>query len=123
MCVNSDVGLVHSVTRHVISLLGCHSSIGKNNVSCSQFFSLPAIIPDDCCNVGYKQTIVKARDWTRFINVPVSTIAQLFQLIVPRDGVLRQFSVNVDSNVLNNDQVKSIIYCCGLCFHCSFFVH
>jgi len=27
-CVNSDVGLVRSVTRHVISPLGCQSSIG-----------------------------------------------------------------------------------------------
>jgi len=35
-CLNSDVGLVRSVTRHVISSLGCQSPIGKNLVSCCQ---------------------------------------------------------------------------------------
>jgi len=37
-CLNSDVGLVRSVTRHVISSLGCQSPLGKNFVSCRQFF-------------------------------------------------------------------------------------
>jgi len=46
-CLNSDVGLVRSVTRHVISSLGCQSPIGKNFVSCCQLFSLPAIVPDE----------------------------------------------------------------------------
>ena len=50
------------------------------------FFSLPAIVLDECYNLGYTQTIVKARDWTRFINVPVSTITQLFELIMIREG-------------------------------------
>ena len=59
-CLNSDVGLVRSVTRHVISLLGCQSPIGKNFVSCSQFFSLPATVPDECYNLRYNHTIVKA---------------------------------------------------------------
>jgi len=38
-CLNSDVGLVRSVIRHVISSfsLGCQSPIGKNFVSCCQF--------------------------------------------------------------------------------------
>ena len=109
-CLNSDVGLVRSVTKHVISLLGCQSPIGKNLVSYSQFFSLPAIVPDECYNLGYNQTIVKACDWTRFIIVPVSTITQLFELIVTCDGVFRQFSVDVDGNVLTIKQVKSLIY-------------
>ena len=55
-CLISDVGLVRSVTRNVISLLGCQSPIGKNFVSCSQFFSLPAIIPDECYYLGHSQT-------------------------------------------------------------------
>jgi len=54
-CLNSDVGLVRSVT------LGCQSPIGKNFVSC-QFFSLPAIVSDEHCALGYKQILVKARD-------------------------------------------------------------
>ena len=56
-CLNSAVGLVRSVTRHVISLLGCRSPIGKNFVSCSQFFSLPAIVPDECYCLRHNQTI------------------------------------------------------------------
>ena len=55
-CLNSDVGLVHSVTRHVISILGCQSPTGKNFVSC-QFFRLSAIVPDECYNLGYNQII------------------------------------------------------------------
>ena len=73
-CPNSDVGLVRSVTRHVISLMGCQSAVDNNFVSCSQLFSLHAIVPDECYNLGHNQTIVMACDWTRFINVPVSTM-------------------------------------------------
>jgi len=51
-CLNSDVGLVRSVTRHVISSLGCQSPIGKNFVSCCPFFSSPAIVPDEYCALG-----------------------------------------------------------------------
>jgi len=107
---NSDVGLVRSVTRHVISSLGCQSPIGKNFVSCCQFFSLPAIVPDEYCALGYKQILVKARDWTRFVKAPICTITQLFELIMIRDGVYKQFSVIDDGNLLNIDEVKSIIY-------------
>jgi len=66
-CLNSDVGLVRSVTRHVITSLGCQSPIGINFVSCCKFFSLPAIVPDEYCALGYKQILVKARGWTRFV--------------------------------------------------------
>ena len=55
-CLNSDVGLVRPVTRHVISLLGCQSTIGKNVFSCGQFFSLHAIVPDEYCILDYNQT-------------------------------------------------------------------
>ena len=44
-CLNFDVGLVCSVTRHVISVLGCQSPMGKNFASCCQFSSRPAIVP------------------------------------------------------------------------------
>ena len=74
------------------------------------FFSLPAIVPDECYNLRHNQTIVKACDWTRFINVPVSTITQLFELIMIRDGIFSQFSVNVDGNVLTIGEVKSLIF-------------
>ena len=58
--------------------------------------------------------LVEASDWTSFINVPVCTITQLFELIMIRDGVHGQFSVNVKGNVLNIDEVKSTI-----CFICT----
>jgi len=109
-CLNSNVDLVRSVTRHVISLLGCQSPIGKNYVSCCQFFSLPATVPDEYCTLGYNQILVKASDWTRFVKAPISTITQLFELIVIRDGVYKQFSVIDDGNLLTIDEVKSIIY-------------
>jgi len=86
-CLNTDFGLVRSVTRHVIFSLGCQSPIGKNFVSCCQFFSLPAIVPDEYCALGYKQILVKARDWTRFVKAPICTITQLLELIMIRDGV------------------------------------
>jgi len=60
--------------------------------------------------MGYKQILVKARDWTRFVKVPICIIIQLFELIMIRDGVYKQFSVIDDGNVLNIDEVKSIIY-------------
>ena len=41
-----------------------------------------------------------------FINVPVSTITQLFELIMIRDGIFSQFSVDVDGNVLTIEEVK-----------------
>jgi len=70
-CLNSDVGFVRSVTRHVISSLGCQSPSGKNFVSCCQFFSLPSIVPDEYYDLGYKQILVQARDWTRFVKAPI----------------------------------------------------
>ena len=70
---------------------------------------MPAIVPHECYNLGHNRIIVKACDWTRFINVPVCTITQLFQLIMIRDRVFTQFSVNVDGNVLNIDEVESSI--------------
>jgi len=109
-CLNSDVGLVRSVTRHVISSLGCQSPIGKNFVSCCQFFSLPAIVPDEYYDLGYKQILVKARDCTRFVKAPIRIIIQLLELIMIRDGVYKHFSAIDDGNVLNIDEVKSIIY-------------
>ena len=112
-CLNYDVGLVRSVTRHVISLLGCQSPTGKNFVSCSKFFSVPAIVPDECYKLGHNQTIVEACDWTRFINVPVSTITQLFELIMIRDGIFSQFSADVHGNVLTIEDIKSLI--CLIC--------
>jgi len=128
-CLNYDVGLVRSVTRHVISSLGCQSSIGKNFVSCCRFFSLPAIVLDEYYGLRYKQILVKARDWTRFVKAPICIITQLFELIMTRDGVYKQFSVIDDGNVLNIDEVKSIIYFistmprhyCGLCIRCFVF--
>jgi len=60
--------LLHGV--YVISLLSCQSPIGKNFVSCCQFFSLPAIVPDEYYDLEYKQILVKARDWTRFVKAP-----------------------------------------------------
>jgi len=110
ICLNSDVGLVCSVTRHVIFSLGCQSLIGKNFVSCCQFFILPAIVPDEYYALGYKHILVKARDWTHFVKAPTCIIIQLFELIMIRDKVYKQFTVIDDGNVLNIDEVKSIIY-------------
>ena len=102
---------VHYTTCYFfIGLSIFETPICKNFVSCSQFFSLPAIVPDKCYNLRHNQTIVNASDWTRSINVPVSTITQLFALITIRDGVFRQFSVDVDGNVLTIEEVKSLIY-------------
>ena len=42
--------------------------------------------------------------------MPVSTITQLFEIIMIRDGVFRQFSVIVDGSVLTIEEVKSLIY-------------
>jgi len=67
-CLNSDVGLVRSVKRHVISSLGCPSPIG------CLFFSLPAIVPDEYYDLGYKHMLVMARDWTRFVKAPTRII-------------------------------------------------
>jgi len=50
------------------------------------------------------------RDWTLFVKTPIRIIIQLFELIMIRDGVYKQFSVIDDGNVLNIDEVKSIIY-------------
>jgi len=61
--------------------------IGKNFVSCCQFFSLPAIVPDKYNALGYKQILVKARGWTRFVKAPICIIIQLFELIMIRNGV------------------------------------
>ena len=56
-------------------------------------------------------SMVMAGDWTRFINVPVSTTTQLFELSMIRDGVFKQFSVNVDGDeLITVDEVKSLIY-------------
>jgi len=41
---------------------------------------------------------------------PVCIIIHLFELIMIRDAVYKQFSVIDDGNVLNIDEVKSIIY-------------
>ena len=71
---------------------------------------MPAIVPDECFNLGHNQTIVKAYDWTRLIDVPVRAITQLFELIMIRDGVFKQLSVNFGGNELNIDEVKSLIY-------------
>jgi len=79
-------------------------------VSCCQFFSLPAIVPDEYYDLGYKQILIKARDWTGFVKAPMRIIIQLFELIMIRDGDYKQFSVIDDGNVLNINEVKSIIY-------------
>jgi len=72
---------VRSVTRHVISSLRCQSPIGKNFVSCCQFFSLPAIVPDEYYALGYEQILVKARDWTRFVKAPICNIFSYSNLL------------------------------------------
>jgi len=58
----------------------------------------------------YKQILVKARDWTRFVKAPIYIIIQLFELIMICDGVYKQFSVIDDGNLLNIDEVKSVMY-------------
>jgi len=108
-CLNSDVRLVRSVTRHVISSLGCQSPIGKNFVSCTVFY-FTCNSPRRVCALGYKQILVKARHWTRFVKAPICTITQLFELIMIRDRVYKQFSVINDGNLHIIDEVKSIIY-------------
>jgi len=46
----------------------------------------------------------------RLVEAPICIIIQLFELIMICDGVYKQFSVIDDGNVLNIDEVKSIIY-------------
>ena len=75
-----------------------------------QFFSLPAAVPDEYCTLEYNQILVKASDWTRFVKAPISTITQLFELIMICDGVYKQFSVIDDGNLITIDEVKSMIY-------------
>jgi len=44
------------------------------------------------------------------VNNNIYHIIQLFELIMIRDGVYKQFSVIDDGNVLNINEVKPIIY-------------
>jgi hypothetical protein len=74
------------------------------------FFSLPAIVPDEYFTSGYNQNLVKASDWTRLVRVSLSTITQLFKLIMICDVIYKQFSVIDDGNLLNIDEVESRIY-------------
>ena len=47
--------------------------------------------------------------------MPVRTIAQLFELIMIRDGVYGQFSASVDGSVLDIDEkVNDLFYLCCL---------
>ena len=60
-------------------------------VNTSSLVVSSAIVPDECHNLGHNQTIAKACEWTRFINVPVSTITQLFELIMIMTEFLDNF--------------------------------
>jgi len=72
-CLNSDV-LLHSML-----FLHWVVSLRLANTSCLvvSFFSLPAIVPDKYFALGYKQILVKARDWTRFVKAPVCSLQSL----------------------------------------------
>jgi Reverse transcriptase (RNA-dependent DNA polymerase) len=109
-CINSDNSLVRSVTRHVISLSGCQSPIGKNFITCCQIFGLRVNVPDHCFNLCYNQTLYNSSNWSRFINVSISAVTQLFELIMIRDGVWRQYSDNFVDGKLSNEEIRSIIY-------------
>jgi len=102
--------------------------LAKTSFPVVSFFSLPAIVPDEYYALGYKQSLVKALEWTWFVKAPICIIIPLFELIMIRDGVYKQFSVIDDGNVLKIDEVKSVIYFivlrrhyCGLCIRCSVF--
>jgi len=75
--------------------------LAKTSFPVVSFFSLPAIVPDEYYDLAYKQILVKARDWTRFVKAPVCITIQLFELIMICDEVYKQFSVIDDSNLLN----------------------
>jgi len=45
--------------------------LNSDVVYCCEFFSLPAIVPDDYYALGYTQILVKARGWIRFVKAPI----------------------------------------------------
>jgi len=58
--------LLHGIFLHwVVSL-----RFAKTSFPVVSFFSLPAIVPDEYYDLGFKQILVKARDWTRFVKAP-----------------------------------------------------
>jgi len=86
--------------------------LAKTSFPVVSFFSYLQYSSSRVLCSGIKQILVKARDWTRFVKAPrpICIIIQLFELIVILDGVYKQFSVIDDGNVLNIDEVKSIIH-------------
>jgi len=55
------------------------------------FFSLPAIVPDEYYDPGYKQILVKVRDWTRFVKAPICLIIQLLSSYMSQHSVIRTY--------------------------------
>jgi len=54
--------------------------------------------------------VARIKTKTSYVKAPICIIIQLIELIMIRDGVYKQSSVIDNGNVLNIDEVKSIIY-------------
>ena len=106
-CVNSEVDLVRSVARHILSMPNEKSVMYNNFVDCN-FFQMSLFVPKDELHVDYHNIVRICGMWTRFVAVSVDRICSLYELIMLRDGIL--VTETGAGILMNRKDITDIIY-------------